>query len=170
MVARHNAIRRRGLTGYKVVELLTGEIRYPLLGYTGYGDQAADQGQDSLTENYISDAMAEDWEANREQLLAFWRSGKYTMTDELAEFGFDVAMKPWLFVCGSRDSLPWAALEFDREDRLAGRVKRPRQEIGSRAQGRGSLSGRQSAVRSPRSPRLRAQTGAGIAPREGEVP
>ena len=57
--------------------------------------------------------MRQDWEANREALLAFWRSGEYTMTDTLAEFGLNVSMPPWLFVRGSRRTLPWAAKQFD---------------------------------------------------------
>ena len=45
--------------------------------------------------------MRQDWEANREALLAFWRSGEYTMTDTLAEFGLNVlyasmAIRAWL--------------------------------------------------------------------------
>ena len=114
MVRRTSTVRRRGLTAYKVVELLTGEIPYPLRRYDGYGDALLDQGHDTLTENYVSDAMLEDWQAHREALLAFWRSGKYTTTDNLAEFGLNVRMKPWLFVRGSPDTLPWAAKEFER--------------------------------------------------------
>jgi hypothetical protein len=112
MVKRHSAVRRRGLSAYKIHELLTGEIRYPLIGYTGYGDQQADQGQDTTCERYITDAMRSDWEANRDALMAFWRSGKYS--NDFAEFGINVRMKPWLFFCGSRKTLPWAALQFDR--------------------------------------------------------
>ena len=85
MVRRTSTVRRRGLTAYKLVELLAGEIMYPLRGYDGYGDALRDQGRDSFTENYISDSMRQDWEANREALLAFWRSGKSAMTDTLAE-------------------------------------------------------------------------------------
>jgi hypothetical protein len=58
--------------------------------------------------------MREEWEANRDVLMAFWFSGKNTTTDNLAEFGINVRMKPWLFVCGSAKTLPWAAKEFDR--------------------------------------------------------
>ena len=111
MVRRTSAVRRRGLTAYKLVELLTGKISYPMRGYDGYG--AGPAGGDDLAENYISDVMRQDWEANREALLAFWRSGEYTMTDTLAEFGLDVRMHPWLFVRGSRRTLPWAAKQFD---------------------------------------------------------
>jgi hypothetical protein len=57
--------------------------------------------------------MREDWEANSEALTAFWRSGKYTTTDNLAEFGLNVQCLPWLFVCGS-GTLPWAAKQFER--------------------------------------------------------
>ncbi len=111
MVRRISTVRRGGLTAYKLAELLTGEIMYPMRGYDGYGDGPA--GGDDLAENYISDVMRQDWEANREALLAFWRSGEYTMTDTLAEFGLNISMPPWLFVCGSRRTLPWAAKQFD---------------------------------------------------------
>ena len=112
MVRRTSAVRRRGLTAYKLVELLTGKIRYPMRGYDGYGDGTEGGGND-LAENYITDEMRQDWEANREALMAFWRSGEYTMTNTLAEFGLSVSMPPWLFVRGSRRTLPWAAKQFD---------------------------------------------------------
>jgi hypothetical protein len=110
MVKRHSAVRRRGLSGYKLTELLTGEIHYPISSayYSGYGDWKRDQGRDTAADFYISDQMRQDWETHRDALLAFWRSGKYTTTDNLREFGIEVRMKPWLYVCGSRTSLPWA--------------------------------------------------------------
>ena len=111
MVRRTSTVRRRGLTAYKLVELLTGEIMYPIRYYDGYGDGPA--GGDDFTENHISDAMRQDWEANREALMAFWHSGKYTMTDTLAEFGLNVRVPPWIFVHGSPGTLPWAAKQFD---------------------------------------------------------
>ena len=114
MAARISKVQRRGLTAYKLHQLLTGKIMYPMLGYTGYGDRSA-RGHDDLAENWISDAMRQDWVANRAALLSFWRSGKYTTTDDLAEFGLNVRMPPWLFVHGSRGSLPWAAKQFDAE-------------------------------------------------------
>lgn len=40
-----------------------------------------------------------------EALLAFWRSGKCATTDNLAEFGLNVRMLPWLFVRGSPGTL-----------------------------------------------------------------
>ena len=113
MVRRTSTVRRRGLTAYKVAELLTGKIMYRARGYDGYGDGL--KGGYDLAENYISDAMREDWEANREALLAFWRSGKHTMTDTLAEFGINVRMRPWLFVRGSPGTLPWVAKQFESE-------------------------------------------------------
>ena len=73
----------------------------------------SETGGDDFAENYISDAMCQDWEANREALLAFWRSGKYTTTDTLAEFGLNVRVPPWLFVHGTPGTLPWAAKRFD---------------------------------------------------------
>jgi|RhiMethySRZTD1v2_1073278.scaffolds.fasta_scaffold1779207_1 hypothetical protein len=39
MVRRTSTVRRRGLTAYKLVELLTGEIMYPVRYYDGYGDR-----------------------------------------------------------------------------------------------------------------------------------
>ena len=78
MVRRTSTVRRRGLTAYKLVELLTGKIRYPMRYYDGYGRGLEGGGNDDLAENYISDVMRQDWEANRAALLAFWRSGKYT--------------------------------------------------------------------------------------------
>ena len=113
MVRRASTVRRRGLTAYKLVELLTGEIMYPMRCYDGYGDAHREGGND-LAENHISDAMRQDWVANREPLLAFWRSGKPTMTDTLAEFGLNVRVPPWLFVHGSPGTLPWAAKQFER--------------------------------------------------------
>ena len=104
MVRRTSTVRRRGLTAYKLVELLTGEIVYPIRYYDGYGDGLRNPGGDEpLAENHICDAMRQDWEANRQALMAFWRSGKYTMTDNLAEFGLNVRIPPWLFVRGSPD-------------------------------------------------------------------
>ena len=114
MVRRTSTVRRRGLTAYKLVELLAGEIMYPLRGYDGYGTGSEGGGHHDLAENYISDVMRQDWEANREALLAFWRSGKHAATDTLAEFGLNVRMKPWLLARGSRRTLPWTAKQFDR--------------------------------------------------------
>ena len=113
MPPRTSKLRRRGLTAYKVHELLTGKIMYPMAYYDGYGDGVSG-GSDDLAENHISDAMRQDWVANREALLAFWRSGRYTTTDELAEFGLKVRCAPWLFVHGSPGTLPWAAKQFDK--------------------------------------------------------
>jgi hypothetical protein len=55
--------------------------------------------------------------------LAFWRSGKYTMTDNLAEFGLNVRVPPWLFVRGSRDTLPWAASALPPEADIRRRIE-----------------------------------------------
>jgi hypothetical protein len=108
MVRRTSTLGRRGLTAYKVFELLTGTIRYPLRYYDGYGDMLLDHGADSFTEKYITDAMRQDWEANREALMAFWRSGKSKTED----FGLP-AMQLWLRLPISRRTLPWAAKQFD---------------------------------------------------------
>lgn len=107
-------VRKGGLTAYKLVELLTGKIRYPVLGYDGYGDPTSSLRGDDLAEHFISDEMRADWEAHRDQLTAFWRSGEYTTTKNLEPFGLNVRMPPWLFACGSARALPWAAQQFDK--------------------------------------------------------
>ncbi len=50
--------------------------------------------------------MRADWEANREELMAFWRSGKREADV------FPDALQ-WLYVGGSADTLPWAAVHLD---------------------------------------------------------
>ena len=40
---------------------------------------------------------------------------QHATTDNLAEFGLNVRMLPWLLVRGSRNTLPWAAKEFGRK-------------------------------------------------------
>jgi hypothetical protein len=135
MVRRTSALKPRGLTAYKVHELLMGVIKYPVAVryYDGYGDLLADGCRDSLTENYISDSMRRDWEENREALMAFWRSGKGAYHDDLAEYGLNVRMKPWLLVC---NTLPWAAKQFDTDGGLA----RPVSGAGKGIRGRGRRS------------------------------
>jgi hypothetical protein len=59
-----------------------------------------------LTE-FISTEMRADWAANRVELLEFWKSGKYTTADVFPD------SLPWLFVRGSADTLPWAAMHLD---------------------------------------------------------
>ena len=81
---------------YKRHELLTGKIFYPDCGYSGYGD-----GKSINVGDYISDEMRADWQEQRDELIAFWKSGEYTTG------------KPWLFVCGDPDTVPWAAEQFD---------------------------------------------------------
>src|SRR5262245_59677873 len=100
MVRRTSTVPRRGLTAYKVHELLMGVIKYPVAVkyYDGYGNLPADQCRDSLTENYISDEMRQDWLEHRDALMAFWRSGKSAHHDDFAEFGLNVRMPPWLLV------------------------------------------------------------------------
>ena len=47
------------------------------------------------------------WEANRDELMEFWRSGEYTHPDNFPD------SLPWLFVRGYPDTLPWAAVHLD---------------------------------------------------------
>jgi hypothetical protein len=102
-VVRHRR-QPRELGPYRRHELLTGEIVRVEYGYTGY----ASDGKSDNAADYISDEMKADWAEHREALLKFWRSGQYTAPDVFPD------SKPWLFVAGSPDSLPWAA-EFDEE-------------------------------------------------------
>ena len=97
-------VSQRGLTAYQRHELLTGEIFYPAMGYTGYGD-----GNSTVLHDFIGDKMREDWADNRDELLRFWASGQATTGAIFAD------SKPWLFVSGSADTLPWAATEFDEK-------------------------------------------------------
>jgi len=97
-IVRRRLQPRLGLGPYKRHELLTGHIRYPARGYTGYGD-----GSSTNVADFISDQMCRDWEANHKELIAFWHSGEYTTPKIFPD------SLPWLFVCGSADTLPWAA-------------------------------------------------------------
>ena len=63
-VTRRKRISRFEIGAYRRHELLTGEIKYPVQGYTGYGDGVATE----LTK-FISDEMRNDWERNREALM-----------------------------------------------------------------------------------------------------
>ena len=98
---RRKRASRTSIGPYRRNELLSGRVQYPVQGYTGYGDGV---GTDLTA--FISDTMRADWEANREELLAFWQSGK-TEAD-----GFPDAL-PWLYVGGSANTLPWAARLLD---------------------------------------------------------
>ena len=98
-VIRRKRASRLSIGPYRRHELLTGRIQYPVQGYTGYGDGV---GTDLTA--FISDRMRADWEANRAELMAFWRSGKADV--------FPDAL-PWLYGGGSADALPWAARHLD---------------------------------------------------------
>jgi hypothetical protein len=87
----------RELGPYKRHELLTGKILYAAQGYNGYGD-----GKSTNVSDFISDEMRADWEADRDDLMAFWAIDKYTTAEYFPD------SKPWLFVRGSPDTLPWA--------------------------------------------------------------
>jgi hypothetical protein len=122
-VERRNFNRRRALTGeimatilrqkrgprqlgpYRRHELLTGEAVRAEIGYTGY----ASDGKSDNAAGYISDEIRADWQEHRSELIAFWKSGQYTTAEIFAD------SKPWLFVRGDADTLPWAAEQFDEE-------------------------------------------------------
>ncbi len=70
-------------------ELRTGQIVYPVQGYTGYGDGV---GTDLTA--FIADEMRNDWATNRDALLKFWKSGEYTTPDVFPD------SLPWPFVRG----------------------------------------------------------------------
>jgi hypothetical protein len=96
-IIRRKHTSRIYLGPYRRYELLTGEIKYPLYGYDGYGD-----GVGTDLRAFIDDEMRADWEANCEELLTLWASGEDNSPDG----------KPWLFVSGSPDTLPWAERQF----------------------------------------------------------
>lgn len=104
-ITRRKRVSQRELGAFKRYELLTGERGSAVPEfYTGYTD-----GFDDNVGNFISDDMRADWEANRDELMAFWNSGKYLwdvyhVPDSL----------PHLVVIGRRGTLPWAAKQFDR--------------------------------------------------------
>ena len=56
---------------------------------------------------FISDEMISDRKNNRDELIAFWKSGHFTNPDIFPD---SLAR---LFVCGGPDELPWAARQFD---------------------------------------------------------
>lgn len=138
---RQKRTRTRGMTGYKVKELLTGLIEYPAMHYTGYGDPAAEQREIEYTEPparpyyhrsgfrhvvtrysrvgpFIGDGMEADWNAHREALLRFWISGEYSTSERLRAAGVDVRMPPWLFFRGCAGTRPWAWWQFDAPEPL----------------------------------------------------
>jgi hypothetical protein len=82
-------------SAYQAAELLTGEICYSVMQYTGYGDGI---GKDLSA--FIGDLMRADWMTHREALLAFWISGRWS--SELPN------TKPWLFYRGAPGTRPWA--------------------------------------------------------------
>jgi hypothetical protein len=90
-----------GLSQWQIFELLTGKIRYPIRGYTGYGDG---EGHDLRT--FISDAMVHDWQQHRDGLLRFWISGRWS--SDLAPL-----WSPWLFFRGAPGTRPWAFWELE---------------------------------------------------------
>jgi hypothetical protein len=97
-VLRRKRASHRELGPYRRYELLTGEIKYPAIGYTGYGDG---QGDDLAA--FISDDMRADWFEHRAELLEFWAAhGAIRFDDE----------NPWLDPCGHFEELPWAAEQF----------------------------------------------------------
>jgi hypothetical protein len=103
-IVRRKRVSRSEIGPYKRHELLTGRATYPARAYTGYGD-----GIDLEMQHFISDEMRFDWRENRDELLAFWQSGKWT-TDVFPD------CRPWLFVRGYANSKPWAATVFDKDD------------------------------------------------------
>ncbi len=100
-IVRRKRTSQRALGPYKRHELLTGEIFYPMLNYTGYGD-----GHGTDLTAFIDDEMRADWAAHRDELMKFWRSGKST-------YAFFPDNKPWLYACGRKGTLPWAAKHLD---------------------------------------------------------
>ena len=59
----------------------------------------------------ITDGMRADWEANRDELMEFWRSGESEIFADSSENFADSL--PRLSGRGSADTLPWAARHLD---------------------------------------------------------
>ena len=72
-IIRRKRTSRLSISPYRRHELLTGHIVYPVRGYSGYGD-----GVGTDLTKFISDEMRNDWRNNRDELMAFWKSGAYT--------------------------------------------------------------------------------------------
>ncbi len=98
-ITRRKRTSRLSIGPYRRHELLTGWIVYPVEGYTGYGDGV---GTDLTA--FITDGMRADWEANRDELMEFWRSAHPD------NFAYSL---PWLFVRGTADTLPWAVTHLE---------------------------------------------------------
>ena len=103
-IMRRRRTSRLSLGPYRRHELLTVRIEYPVQGYTGYGD-----GVGTDLTKFIGPAMRLDWEANREALLAYWKSG---MSDAEAFSGRYAAVALWAVQCGG-DPLGCAAFGLD---------------------------------------------------------
>ena len=87
---------------YRRHELLTGEVK-PSHDYDGYTNSNP---TDDLVD-FISVDMRSDWARNRDELIAFWPSGRYTTPDVFPN------SLPWLFVRGRPGRLTWAEEHLD---------------------------------------------------------
>jgi hypothetical protein len=104
-IIRRKRASRGELTAYRRHELLTGWAVHAVIGYSGYTD-----GQDTDVSHFIDDEMKRDWLQNRDELLAFWKSGENTTSNIFSD------TRPWLFVRGYPGTKPWAATVFDKDD------------------------------------------------------
>jgi hypothetical protein len=66
---------------------------------------ATANGESTHIADFVTHEMRQDWLANRDRLLAFWKSGEL-----ISKFFPD--SKPWLLDRGDPDSLPWAEQVF----------------------------------------------------------
>lgn len=113
MTIRQRRTRRRGLTTYKVMELLTGQTHYPVVGYDGYGD-----GHHTDLERFADERMRADYEGHRDALLRFWVGGDWSVTEAFEEAGLPVKGSPFLFYCGEPGTRPWAWWRFEAPEPL----------------------------------------------------
>jgi hypothetical protein len=102
-IKRRQRISQHELSVYKRHELLTGKIFCPNADYDGYGDN-----QSTNLRDFITDEMRQDWLTHRDELSDFRASGQ--STTEYFE-----NTRPWLFLIGDDESLPWAAEQFDQK-------------------------------------------------------
>ncbi len=100
-VVRQRRSSKLQLGPYRRHELLTGEVKIVVQGYSGYSDQI----HTDLT-RFIGPEMRNDWANHRTELVAFWRSGQSSIIfpDNL----------PWLWIAsGSAHGPCWAERYLD---------------------------------------------------------
>jgi hypothetical protein len=101
-IVRRRRSSKLQLGPYKRHELLTGEVKIVVQGYSGYSDQI----HTDLT-LFIGPEMRADWANHCAELIEFWRSGQSSVI-------FPDCL-PWLFITrGSTNTPCWAERHLDQ--------------------------------------------------------